>query len=356
MISKTLQKFIPSGSYVEYLNETGYVFTDFEEAGILWHVIEDQELKMEELLKLAGRTEDVRLKEQIEAKVGYEKKTLAMFMDNSAADAIYVVEYVDEEEPDFYTPVAGFAADFETAYAIGMRTESRFTISKRALYSSAGEISERHSDKTYLNPYMDHVKGWDISGVSEEELRERYEVDAIGYDERVVDYSFGELHFNSRGWLEYYCTKDFEDESVADVLEREFSGKVFYNSFIELPFPFEKGDFVRLVDNKEEEPAGGIRCLIGIVDTSREDYEDFLRRAGDMHVEAGDASVTVQFMYEDGAFMHDHIMPLFLEKAEADRDADWYDLAMNARWMILGEGSLDFFTYAYEKRRNRYRG
>ena len=97
MISDALQKYIPSRTYVEYLKETGHEFTDFEEAGILYQVIMDQELKMEELRKLAERTQDAWLKEQIKVWAMHERDSLAKFRDNSAGDAVYVGDYADEK-------------------------------------------------------------------------------------------------------------------------------------------------------------------------------------------------------------------------------------------------------------------
>ena len=44
MISSVLQKYIPSRTYVEYLKEKGHEYTDFEEAGIRYHVITDDEV------------------------------------------------------------------------------------------------------------------------------------------------------------------------------------------------------------------------------------------------------------------------------------------------------------------------
>ena len=46
-------------------------------------------------------------------------------------------------------------------------------------------------------------------------------------------------------------------------------------------------------------------------------------------------------------------MPLFLERAWPDEEADWYDLAINARWLIQGEGSLDIFLIDYDKLRSK---
>ena len=66
MISETLKNYLPSKSYLEYLERIDHSFTDFEEASILCQVVNDVFLLHEELDKILLRTEDKTLKEQIE--------------------------------------------------------------------------------------------------------------------------------------------------------------------------------------------------------------------------------------------------------------------------------------------------
>ena len=304
MISDALQKYIPSRTYVEYLKETGHEFTDFEEAGILYQVIMDQELKMEELRKLAERTQDAWLKEQIKVWAMHERDSLAKFRDNSAGDAVYVVDYADEN-PGLCLHPGGSAADYETAYAIGLSTKSRFTITKKGMNSAS-------------------------------------------------DYFYGRLTFNSKGRLvDRYISK--KDESALVIMEGQYPGKMFYNSFIDFPFPFRKGDFVRYVDNSDEEARVNIGWLsvIGIVDTSREHYERFLNRDEKIYVEISDARVIVQFLHEDGSFSPWEVLPVFLERAIPDEEADWCELAMDAQALLSGKGSLAFFLIDYDKLRSK---
>ena len=303
MISSVLQKYIPSKTYVEYLKETGREFTDFEEAGILYHVIADQELKMEELLKLSERTQAAGLKEQLRVWAMYERDSLAMFRDNSAANAVYVVNYADEN-PGLCLRSAGSAADYETAYVIGLSTKSRFTITKQDMNDA-------------------------------------------------VKYFLGRLTFNSKGRLtDHYFTN--KDESTLGVMEGQYPGKMFYNSFIEFPFPFGKGDFVRYVDNSDEEARVNIGWMsaVGIVDESREHYERYLNRdEKKIYVDICNARAGVQFMTEDGSFSNWSVLPVFLERARLDEEVSWYELAMCAQELIAGKGSLDFFLIEYNKLR-----
>ena len=73
MISERIKKYIPSKTYVEYLESINHSFSDFEEAGILYHSIDDKFLMHEELTKLAYETDNQTLKEQIKRK--YEQFT-----------------------------------------------------------------------------------------------------------------------------------------------------------------------------------------------------------------------------------------------------------------------------------------
>ena len=79
MISKILQKYIPSKTYVSYLNEIGHTFTDFETASILYHTIPYVQEKFDVLSQLAKQTDDEILKQQIEEKVKHEKEKIKRF-------------------------------------------------------------------------------------------------------------------------------------------------------------------------------------------------------------------------------------------------------------------------------------
>ena len=61
----------------------------------------------------------------------------------------------------------------------------------------------------------------------------------------------------------------------------------------------------------------------------------------------------MQFIGKDGHVSHNHIMPIFLEKTEVSEDDPRKDLIENIRWMVRGEGSVDFLLYAYDKYRSR---
>ena len=80
MISNRMKEYIPSKSYGDYLESIGHSFTDFEEAAILYHVIEDVFLLHSELKRIAARTRDEILRTQIEDYLSFESKKIEHFL------------------------------------------------------------------------------------------------------------------------------------------------------------------------------------------------------------------------------------------------------------------------------------
>ena len=358
MISEILQKYIPSKTYITYLNEIGHTFTDFETAAILYNVISDIEERNQVLLQLADTTEDENLKKQIHEKLSRDANEIERFVTPSR-NAIYLVEYLDEKYRE--NEICGYASSFDVALEMGLRTKSKFSISKRAfLHEVPGE---KPREKGYFNPYIGKPVGWTIDDDNIQEVIEENAVDSVFDGDRSYNKSFGTLEYNKEGRLIYYWVSEEEPEGMPeeeklnkarDVIENTYSNKLFYNSFVAMPFPFELGDYVKLADGAEGETESKRDYLVGIVSVSRENYERFLERAKTIYVDYSDAQVTTTFIEKDGSLTHNHIPPILLEKVDIDESEDWFDLAQNARWMIMGEGALDFFTYAYDKYKEKY--
>ena len=355
MINEILQKYIPSKTYVAYLNEIGHTFTDFETAAILYHAIPYVQQRFDELSRLAEQTDDEILKQQIEEKLAFEKEKINLFT-ASWEDAIFVVEYYDEKYREY--EVVGYAASFDVAWEIGMKTGRGFSIHKRALSLSASDDSESEllHGWSYFNPYMGKPKDWEITEDNIQDIIEENRVEPILQD--VTPRHFCTFVYDNKGrllnyWVDEYWLRDLSDgaleEKIKSIMEDQYSDKLFYNAFVSMPFPFELGDYVKYVDGYNGDYANSGDTLIGIVSVSRENYEGFLERAKTMYVDFSDAQVTTTFIKESGELTHHHVAPIFLEKAEIDEEADWFNLAQHTRWMIMGEGALDFFTFAYDK-------
>ena len=361
MINEILQKYIPSKTYVAYLNEIGYTFTDFETAAILYHAIPYVQQRFDELSRLAEQTDDEILKMQIEEKLKREKEKINRFT-TSGKNAIFVVEYFDEEHGEY--EVAGYGASLEAAWEIGMKLESKFSIRKYALHIEFSDDEDYDPilyislyGSNYFNPYMGKPKNWEITEDNIQEVMGENKVDPIIKVSTPYNKSFGTFDYDNKGRLIYYWVNEDKPVNLSDEtleekakssMEDSYSDKLFYNAFVPMPFPLELGDYVRCVDGFEGEIGRNDDRLIGIVSVSREDYENFLERAKRIYVDFSDAQVTTTFIKKDGGLTHNHIPPIFLEKAEIDEEADWFNLARQSRWMIMGEGDLDFFTYAYD--------
>lgn len=115
MISELLKEYIPSKSYVEYLESINHIFSDYEEAAILDHVIKDVFLLHEELKRIADTTNDKKLKEQIEDYLNYEKERIVHFCDNREGNYIYVVKTYDEDCLE--DVVLAYTRSYQTALA-----------------------------------------------------------------------------------------------------------------------------------------------------------------------------------------------------------------------------------------------
>ena len=115
------------------------------------------------------------------------------------------------------------------------------------------------------------------------------------------------------------------------------------------PQPFDKGDFVRMVDGDE----------IGIVETSKEDWNrieqlcahgGYKTRGIDLY---GEDTIKVDFLEADGHFSHDHISPVELERLDIELMPDSLDkrLLKFTSGVIKGDGELESFLHFYEERR-----
>lgn len=109
----------------------------------------------------------------------------------------------------------------------------------------------------------------------------------------------------------------------------------FENAFIHIPNPFGRGDIVRLTTDHEGH---------GIVETSQLEWQEFLERVesgGAKWADFSDASVTVDFLQDDGGIMHSHISPAFLERFEPQKGDMDYGVLMYASAIQQGNGTLE---------------
>lgn len=307
-----------------YMEQNRLEFTDFEEAALISHsglpVLKRQEL----LEKLAERTEDAPLREQILARLALDRQEMEVFRSN-AGGYVYAVEARDEEDGEPY--VCGYFSAVDSAYAHGMKRGCGFKIDKYRVVG-CGDL-EAKRPKSYINPHPTDEKDAGARVV---------EHDYDGGPEATAEYG-------ADGALEFFWSVGIErtDEEMLSAL---YDPAQFENAFIDVPNPFEHGDIVRLTAEREAH---------GVVATSQQSWKDFLEqvKAGKIKgVDFVDASITVDFLRSGGRISHEHICPAFLESFAPQRDDADYEVLMSASAVRRG-GSLDFFLMCLEEYRKR---
>ena len=314
-----------SGDVRAYMEQNHLEFTDFEKAALIFHadlpVLKEQEL----LEKLADGTEDASLREQILDRLTVERQDMEAFRKNTSG-YVYAVEVRDKKEHEPY--ICGYFATAELAYAHGMKQECGFTIQKYRIVGFNGVEAKKL--KGYMNPYL---------------------MDAEDIEDCITEcvcggHSEAEAQYDRDGTLEHFWSSEVE-RSDKENIRRSYDHALFKNAFIRVPNPFERGDIVRFArDGKEH----------GIVATSQTEWKEFLER-----VESGkaqwadfyDASITVDFLQNDGHMMHSHINPVYLEKFEPQKEDADYDVLLSASSIQQGEGTLDFFLMYLNKYQER---
>ena len=309
---------IPSNTEREYLKNKGFALSDKMTATLIYHAVTDYHDRMSRLEAYAGETTDKGLSEQIKARIQHENQIFERFVSNDG-QYIFLVRVDNSEDIDY--ELKGIFKHFKEAedYACERFEKNFFVIEKYDLVD--GELPE-HRSFGHFNPNMlsDKTKEY-------KEYIEEYDCDSIG----AASYKHGRM---SSFWC--MCSTIEEEDAV-----NEYDVNRFENLFIPWIHPFEEGDIVYSTDYPS---------VYGIVDTSQDSWKDFLERVKNgLYVDYIDASLTVQFLMEDGHFSHNHISPIYLEKVEMDtiKDSDMKELLRQAAWMVQGDMSLDYFCDTY---------
>jgi hypothetical protein len=329
-----------------YMSENGLAFTDSEKATLIYNSQLPLKERYDRLGKLLAATEDEKLKKQISYEIEIFDEDMSAFKKNVGGYVYAVKSY--EYPDDSYT--AGFFASAKLAYDYTVGKSYKFDIEKYRINGFSGvsddgamlaaEGVEVKKGKTYTNPYLfkdeKDVADGDFS------LPEDYEkcideTDSMGYPVATAGY-------NDKGEFMHFYGSEVE-RSDTDELEDCFSPELFKNAFIYMPNPFERGDIVRTIAD---------RSAHGFISESREAVEKFHERVRQgLYVDYIDASMTVDFIGDDGSICHSHINPAFLEKFEPDKADEDYELLTAGRALLKGEGTLDWFLDCYERLKNK---
>ena len=331
MLHPLLERYIPSRSYVEFLQKEGVSFSDFETAAILHQCDLPPEVEIGCYQELLESTADERLRRQLSAVLDFNRRQLALFRSGGAGRVYVTLSYPLGSRME-ELPVA-YADNYEAAYAVGKRCGTDFKIRLCSLLSEPPERPSLH--KGYMNPNM---------------LPEKDRADCVNCWEDDGNYAWptADAQYRRDGtMLSFWFTEEDEDDGAA--LERLYSPELFTNAFVAYPTPFALGDAVRWTGRR-----GEIDETPGVVETSPEEWNDFLKRVKNgLYVDQSDASLTVEWLRDGGRFTHSHVPPIFLEQYEPENGAPHRALLESAAALLRGQGSLDWFTECLEEERKR---
>lgn len=302
-----------------YMEQNHLEFTDFEKAALIYHASLPVLETLKRLEKLAENTEDTSLKEQILARLASDRQELEVFRNNTEGYVYVVDAHKDGDEPY----ACGYFATADLAYAHGMKQKCKFEIGKYLIVGFNGR--EAKKPKGYFNPNL---------------------IDEPDIEKCITEHDYSgspeaRAHYDKDGTLEFFWSSEIERTDVEN-LDRAFDPARFENAFIFVPNPFERGDIVRLTTDRKGH---------GVVATSQQEWKEFLEQIKTRKakiVDFVDASITVDFLWDDGSISHSHINPVFLEKFEPRKEDLDYDVLTAASAVHQG-ASLDFFVLFLNK-------
>lgn len=202
------------------------------------------------------QTEDESLKKQLSERIAYDEKCIALYKER-ATGHVYVLSSIEKRNFD----VCGYYADHDTAYKWGLEEKLPFWIEK---YRLVGR--EDAEDESFAAMFLFDEKG--------------------------------------RLWTFQSMESDQEDPGICGGFEE---------AYVQLPNPFERGDFVRIMERDADERDMD-NCDVGIVATSQEQWKrpPAFPDCRDWSEEC----IIVNFIDKRVGFVHAHLEPIFLEKCE----------------------------------------
>ena len=156
--------------------------------------------------------------------------------------------------------------------------------------------------------------------------------DAQAFDPEE-DYEVGFLNMEG-GKMTSVWTRQ-RDVSIFRMYGEDDGPESVFERYFEIPHPFQSLDVVRLAGDEKNE-LGIVREFL-----SKERYEE-LRRNRVFDPSYLDNDLTVEWLYEDGEFGHDHVNPLKLEYASLgkDKESEVIDVALS---LLNGRTTLEVF-------------
>ena len=319
---------IPSRDVREHLKEIGHEFTDAEKATIIYNIVEEVTRRNNLLKQLAGTTSDSELRTQIEERLDFDKRSWQQFIEDDRG-CYYTASYLDfDEEWDTAGSFAGYKlAKLKIEELEKEQEGSGYKIEK---YQILGE-----KENVVKGYYRTNRRLLNLLGNTGENSKPCYEEYDIG------DFPISKAEYNSKGQLIDFYSAEMPIEEVEKM--EDWGEARFEDKFIYIPTPFKPGEVVCSVKDPQ---------TLGVIDMALEHIEWLKEMAhDDFPKDWTDVSVQVLFLHEDNSLSHDHINPLYLQRAET-LPFDFKDSVLYmAGKAIKGETSLSNFIDVYENYR-----
>ena len=274
---------IPSETMRQFYKDTGFKFTDFQRATLIWNAPNvTRAERLDALKELAETTTDEVIKAQIRERLEVEDKIFTVFMDNFSSKYIYVVEDNENFSCGFFSTYAR-----AEAYAINYmeKHETNCSICKYLVVNSDDDMIVR-------NP----LRGNPNMGITSEKFCE--------YSGQAVS----GVSLDRKGKILHLWTNELLPEEEVFILD-EYNTERFEFSFIKIPFELQVGTLVRNVSNN----------VYGILAQGKREWDQYLKRIEDekIYVDYSDVQVIVYTPNAAGKWFHEHMNPLYLEVVSA---------------------------------------
>lgn len=291
-LKTTLAELIPSKDVCAYMEQQGCILNDFEKATLIYnHSGMDYEKRAEYLKELLENTENMELKNQIQERICYDAKCQKRFYEKEDGEIykLFVFSPSDNEYLSYgHYPCGALAV------RSGKKFQEKFYVQKIKLFTE--EIEQDVNQET--------------------EVR----------------------YFNADGILQDYYSLEVPWTGKREEMDQER----FENAYVEIPFPFRNGDFVRIKNHAELENQ---ICLVECCQNTKtaESHEWSCRN------DYSDATIRVAYICEKANFGHTHVNIADVEYAELENDDPKNMLLRCAQSLLRGYGGLGDFQYACEE-------
>lgn len=288
----TLEKLIPSKDVCAYMKQQGRILTDFEKATLIYnHSGMDYEEKTTYLKKLLENTEDIELKVQIQERICYDDRCQKRFYAKEDGE-IYKL-FVFSTSDDEYLSYGHYPCG-ALAVKSGKKFQEKFYVQKMKLFMEEHEQEQNQETAT------------------------RY--------------------FDADGALRDYYSLEVPWTGQKEEVDQER----FENAYVEIPFPFRNGDFVRIKNHAElNEQICLVECC--------QDTEVTKNHETSYFSDYSDATIRVTYICEKASFGHAHVNIADVEYAELEENDPKNMLFQCAQSLLRGYGGLSDFQYACEE-------